>query len=475
MTDIYLTNSLTRKKEKFEPINPSKVGVYTCGPTVYDIASIGNFRTYTVSDILVRTLKFAGFDVNYVMNITDVGHLTGDNLGDSSSGEDRIEKSARKEGKSAWDIAGEYTKIFLKDFNRLNLIRPQKFPKATDHIEEQIELVKKLEEKGFTYKTADGIYFDTKVYEEKTGNEYGELSTLDEIKEGARVEKNPEKKNERDFALWKFSPKDEKRQMEWDSPWGKGFPGWHVECSAMSMKYLGESFDIHLGGEDLRQTHHPNEIAQSEGATGKPFVRYWLHAAFLQVEGKRMGKSLGNFYSVEDVVERGFEPLSLRYLYLTAHYRDPLNFTWDSLKAAEKALDNLRRQILAAKSEKTRTTLSSEKDEKLNNYRKDFIEAIYDDLDTPKAIAVVWEVVKSNIPGRDKYELLLTFDEILGLGLEEVEERIVKVPEEIKGLLKKREDLRKEGKFEESDKIRKEIEKEGFVIEDTSEGPQIKK
>lgn len=473
--DIYLQNSLTRKKEKFEPINPSNVGVYTCGPTVYDYASIGNFRTYTSADILVRVLKYAEYELNYVMNITDVGHLTGDNVGDADTGEDRVEKTARKEGKSAWDIAKMYTEAFLEDFESLNLIKPNTFPKATEHIQEQIDLVKALEEKGFTYKTSDGIYFDTVVYEEKTGKKYGELSTLDERKEGARVEKNPEKKDKRDFALWKFSKEGEERQMEWESPWGVGFPGWHIECSAMSMKYLGESFDIHMGGEDLRQTHHPNEIVQSEGATGKPFVKYWLHAAFLQVEGKRMGKSLGNFLTVEDVKKRGFEPLALRYLYLTAHYRDPLNFTWEGLKAAASALENLRMQALAAKAEKARTVLSKEKDEKIAGYRKRFVEKIYDDLDTPKALAVLWEAVKSNIPGPDKYDLIVDFDEVLGLGLREIKEEKLEVPQGVRELLEKREALRKEDKFKEADEVRRGIEKEGFVVEDTPEGPRLKK
>lgn len=475
MADIYLTNSLSRKKEKFEPINPPNVGVYTCGPTVYDYASIGNFRTYTSADILVRTLKHAGYGVNYVMNITDVGHLTGDNLGDASKGEDRVEKSARKLGKSAGDIAKMYTEAFLKDFESLNLLKPDTFPKATDHLGEQIDLIKSLEEKGFTYKTSDGIYFDTKVYEEKTGKKYGELSTLDEIKEGARVEKNPEKKNKRDFALWKFSKKDENRQMEWESPWGVGFPGWHIECSAMSMKYLGESFDIHMGGEDLRQTHHPNEIAQSEASTGKTFVKYWLHAAFLTVEGQRMGKSLGNFLTVGDIEEKGFDPLSLRYLYLTANYKDPLNFTWGGLDAAQKALRNLRAQALSTKAQKTRTLLSKEKEEKISKYTKEFFEAVYDDLNTPKAVATLWEAVKSNIPGSDKYDLLLSFDEVLGLGLRELEEERFEVPEKVEKLLKKRRELRKKNEFKKADEVRGQIEEEGFVIEDTPEGPRLRK
>lgn len=475
MADIYLYNSLSREKEKFEPINPPKVGVYACGPTVYDYLQIGNLRTFTSADILVRTLEYAGYEVNYVMNITDVGHLTGDNLGDASEGEDRIEKSARKKGESAWDIAEKYTKAFMHDIERLNFKKPDVLPKATDHIEEQINLVKDLEGKGFTYKTSDGIYFDTQAYEEKTGNKYGELSTLDEIREGVRVEKNPEKKNKRDFALWKFSDKEEKRQMEWDSPWGVGFPGWHIECSAMSMKYLGKTFDIHIGGEDLRQTHHPNEIAQSEASTGETFVNYWVHGAFLQVEGKKMGKSLGNYVTLNDLEEKGYEPLALRYLYLTAHYRDPINFTWDGLEAAQKGLNRLRMQALTAKAQKTRTVLSKEKEEKMSGFREEFLKAVYDDLNTPRALAVLWEAVKSNIPGPDKYDLMITFDEILGLGLREIKEESLEIPEEVESLLEKREEYRKAEEFEKADDVRKEIEKKGYEIEDTSKGPRLKK
>jgi cysteinyl-tRNA synthetase len=331
------------------------------------------------------------------------------------------------------------------------------------------------EEKGFTYKTSDGIYFDTKIYEEKTGKKYGELSTLDEVLEGARVRTNPEKKNKRDFALWKFSKEGENRQMEWDSPWGVGFPGWHIECSAMSMKYLGESFDIHIGGEDLRQTHHPNEIAQSEASTGKPFVKYWLHGAFLKVEGQRMAKSLGNFLTVEDIKEKGFDPLALRYLYLTANYKDTLNFTWGGLKAAQNALNKLRDQTLSFKDQTKRTTLSKEKEEKINKFRQEFTKAIFDDLNTPQAIAVLWEAVKSNIPTIDKYDLIITFDEVFGLGLRDIREQKVEIPEDVKKLLRERESLRNQNKFEESDKVREKIEKKGFTIEDTAKGPRLKK
>ncbi|MGH9858235.1 MAG: cysteine--tRNA ligase, partial [Acidobacteriota bacterium] len=337
---LKLYNSLSRKNEDFKPIHPLQVGMYTCGPTVYSFAHIGNFRTYTSADILLRVLQYNGYDVTYIMNLTDVGHLTGDNLGDADLGEDRMEKAAKKEGKTAWEVAKFYTDVFLQDYEKLNLQKPQKFAKATDHIKEQIDLVKRLEAKGFTYKTSDGIYFDTAKFPH-----YGELSNLDQIKAGARVEINIEKKNQRDFALWKFSDDDTRRQMEWKSPWGKGFPGWHIECSAMSMKYLGESFDIHTGGTDLRETHHPNEIAQAEAVTGKQFVKYWMHGAFILVNGERMSKSKGNLYTLYDLEKENYDALALRYLYLQTHYRQEMNFSFQSLDAAQNAFKKLVMEI----------------------------------------------------------------------------------------------------------------------------------
>lgn len=466
MADIYLTNSLTRTKEKFIPLKSTEVGMYTCGPTVYNYATIGNFRTYEMADLLLRTLKFNGYKVDYIMNLTDVGHLTGDNLGDADTGEDRMVKEAEKERKTAWEIASEYTDAFLSDFHKLDLLDPTKFVKATDHIEEQISLVKTLEEKGLTYKTSDGIYFDTVAYEKNTGYKYGELSNLDQIKEGARVEINPEKKNPRDFALWKFSPEGVKRDMEWDSPWGVGFPGWHVECSAMSMKYLGNTFDIHTGGEDLKSTHHPNEIAQSQGATGKKFVDYWVHGAFLTIDGGRMGKSLGNAYTISDIEKKGFSALDLRYFYLSGKYNEPLNFTWEALTASHNSLEKLKAQAVSLRSQDDRSALSPEKDAKITQYRNDFLMAINDDLNTPKALAAVWSMLGSNIPSADKYDLLMNFDEILGLKLSEVTFSKVQIPNDIQELIQKREGLRKEGKFDEADKIRDQIISRGFNIGD---------
>lgn len=421
-----LYNSLSRTVEEVLPREHGKIGMYTCGPTVYSTPTIGNFRTYTLSDILSRSLRYLGYEVKHVMNLTDVGHLTGDNEGDASQGEDRLEKAAKKEGKTAWEISEGYAKEFFEHMGQLGIKMPEVVCKATDHIPEQIMMVKALESNGLTYKIADGIYFDVLAYE-KMGKKYGELSTLDQIKFGARLEPNPEKKDPRDFALWKFSPPSAgsgqtgaKRDMEWESPWGIGFPGWHIECSAMSTKYLGDQFDIHVGGEDLRSTHHPNEIAQAEGATGKkPFVTTWVHGAFLLVDGGRMGKSLGNAYTVADIESRGYEALALRYFYLTGHYRKQLNFTWEALSGANTALLKLRKMYhgFLADSEQ-RTVLSEEKMAQIEKYQAEFRSAIENDLAMPKALATIWGMVKSNIPNYDKAELLLEWDQVLGLGVD---------------------------------------------------------
>jgi cysteinyl-tRNA synthetase len=467
-------NSITRQVEEFKPLKESgEVGVYTCGPTVYSFVTIGNWRTYTLGDLVVRTLGYLGYKPKYVMNITDVGHLTGDNLGDADTGEDRLEKAAKKEGKTAWDVANFYTDDFLRGFEKLGLIKPEVFCKATDHIPEQIAMVQAIEKAGFAYKIDDGIYFDTKAYETK-GNRYGELSTLDEIKAGARVEENKQKRDPRDFALWKFSPKDEKRQMEWESPWGVGFPGWHIECSAMSTKYLGDQFDVHIGGEDLRSTHHPNEIAQAEAATGKkPFVKYWLHGAFLQVDNGRMGKSLGNAYTISDVEAKGYSALDLRYFYLTGHYRKPLNFTWEALAAAKEALRGLRELVARSKAQTERSMLSDEKLQKVDDFRAQFKAALEDDLNMPQALAVAWSMLKSNIPSEDKFDLAREFDSVLSLDLERIES--LEVPEDIKKQLSLRDELRAKGDYVKADEVRNVVENAGYVVEDTPQGSVAKK
>jgi len=410
------------------------------------------------------------------MNITDVGHLTGDNLGDADTGEDRLEKAALREGKTAWDIARFYTDDFLDGLDKLHIKLPHHLTKATDHIAEQIALTQEIEKKGFAYQITDGVYFDTKKYEE-AGNSYGELSTLDHIKEGARVEANPEKKDPRDFALWKFSPPDTNRHMEWDSPWGKGFPGWHIECSAMSMKYLGPQFDLHLGGEDLRSTHHPNEIAQAEAATGlKPFVKVWIHGAFLTVDGKRMGKSLGNAYTLDDLLEKGFSPMSLRYFYLTGHYRKQLNFTWEGLGAAQAAVNKLKNHMKDFRDEKERVSLSDEKLKKVDDYRQRFKEALENDLQMPQALVILWEVVKSNIPGTDKYDLIREMDEVLGLDIgNESTITEIPIPDNIMSLIEERHQLRTAGDYQKADEVRVKIETLGYDVLDSPDGTSVKR
>ncbi len=461
--DIFLTNSLTRKKKKFEAINPPDVGIYTCGMTVYDYAHIGHGRKYVMDDILKRVLKANGYKVKHVQNVTDVGHL----VSDADEGEDKLEKGAVKQGKTVWEVAEFFTKNFYESMDKLNIIRPDIICKATDHIKEQIELVQRLVDKGFAYDTPEAVYFDIAKFP-RYGEAFGQKLEEKKVAVRSEVKTGEYKKNPADFALWfKRVGRFENHTMHWSSPWGDGFPGWHIECSAMSIKYLGDQIDIHTGGEDHLSVHHPNEIAQSEAATGKvPFVKYWLHTAFLMVDGKKMSKSLKNFYTVQDVVKKGFDPLALRYLYLGAHYRDPLNFTWDSLGASQTALLKLKSQVVNLKSQNNRTILSEDKQSKIDEYRDKFMGAINDDLNTSEALAVLWEMLGSNIPSADKYDLAMNFDEILGLNLGEM--KIVEIPENIKNLIKEREKLRSEGKYAEADKIRRQIQKLGFSVSDKS-------
>jgi cysteinyl-tRNA synthetase len=450
-------NSLSRKIEEFKPRHDDLVTMYCCGPTVYTSVSIGNFRTYFLADLVNRTLGLNGYKVHYVMNITDVGHLTGDNEGDADQGEDKLEKSAVKEGRSAREIAEFYTKDFLRQYDKLNLKRPIKFTKATEYIDKQIQLVGTLEDKGYTYRTSDGIYFDTSKFEK-----YGQLSglSIENIKEGARVEPNPEKKNPTDFALWKFSPSDVRRQQEWDSPWGRGYPGWHLECSAMSLSELGETIDIHIGGEDLKMIHHQNEIAQSECSTGKEFVKYWIHGAFLQVEGGRMGRSLGNAYLISDLEEKGYDPMVLRYFYMTAHYRSPLNFTWEALQNAQNSLNKL--YDLAS-------GLKPEKDGKVSEkYMGRFKDKINDDFNAPEALAVMWEMLKNSISEASRLATIVKMDEVLGLRLDE---RVgYEIPQKITDMAKTRLEYRKNGIWDKADVLRKQIAEAGFILDDLPDG-----
>jgi len=459
--EVKLYNTLTRQKEEFKPIKPGFVGIYSCGPTVYWYQHIGCLRAYIFADILKKTLIYNSYQVKHVINVTDVGHLTSD----ADTGEDKMEKAAEKEGKTASEIANYYWQIFREDFKKLNISEPDIWCKATEHIKEQIELIKKLEEKGYTYKTSDGIYFDTSKLKD-----YGKLAGLQKegLQAGTRVEMK-EKRNSTDFALWKFSPSassgQAKRQQEWESPWGIGFPGWHIECSAMSMKYLGEHFDIHTGGEEHIAVHHTNEIAQSEAATGKKFVNYWLHLRWLLLKGGKMSKSKGEIYTISELEKLGFQPLSYRYLCLTAHYRSPLAFDLESLTAAQNALNNLY-QIVGNFPKPT--TPIKEVEEK-------FLEVVNDDLNTPKALAIVWDLLKEKYPDEQKMATLLKFDRILGLNLDKIKNTPIEIPEEVNILVKERGKLREQKKWSEADQIRQKIEDLGFVVEDTEQGPIVKK
>ncbi len=470
---IHFYNTLSKEKEVFTPLK-EEVRMYSCGPTVYERAHIGNMRSYLLSDLVRRTLEYNGYNVKQVINITDVGHLTGDNEGDADTGEDRQEKAAKLSGESAQDIAEKYTSLFKEDIKKLNLkTEGTQFPKATDYIAEQIAMVETLMEIGHAYKIDDGIYFDTSVFKN-----YGQLGGIDtqELEEGARVEKNEQKKNPSDFALWKFS--QEKRQQEWESPWGVGFPGWHIECSAMSRALLGRQVDIHTGGIDHIPIHHNNEIAQSESINKKKFVNYWMHNAFINIEGRRMGKSLGNLLTLDQIIDRGFSPLSYRYWLMTAHYKTPVNFTWDALEGSHTALKKLHRYFVDELSLKSGEIDSSYK-EKFNGY-------INDDLDTPKAIALLWSLVKDDsITPENKRATLLNFDTVLGLGLSESDKSLDKllhgtaakleVPEEIQELIVEREEARESKDFEKADSLRDLIEKAGYKIEDSEEGPELSK
>ncbi len=457
MEKLKLYNTLTREKQEFISIKNGFVGLYTCGPTVYNYAHIGNLRTYIFEDILKRVLMYNSYKIKHVMNITDVGHLTGDR----DMGEDKLEKSANLEKKSAWDIAKFYTNEFKKNLKDLNIIEPNVWCKATDNIKEQIKLVQILEKKGFTYKTNDGIYFDTSRFPD-----YNKLShqKLENLQEGARVEKNDEKRNPTDFALWKFSPKNEKRQMEWKSPWGVGFPGWHAECSAMSMKYLGKYLDIHCGGIDHVNIHHTNEIAQSESTTGKPFFNFWIHGEFLNISnGEKMAKSEGNFLRLQSLIDKGINPLAFRYLCLMTHYRKPLNFFWGALEAAQNGLNSLENSI---------RDLGTFKGNINKEYKNKFLEVVNNDLNTPQAISVLQEVLKSKLENKDKLATILDFDKVLGLHLENIEQ--FRANAEIEDLAKERQKARQEKDWNKADEIRKKIENLGWEIEDWERGYILK-
>jgi len=492
---LKLYNTLTRKKQIFKPLHNKKVGLYTCGPTVYSYAHLGNLKTYIFEDVLKRVLIYNGYHVNHVMNLTDVGHLTSD----ADTGEDKIEKEAKKEKKSAWEIADFYTQAFFKDIQKLNILKPDVIAKATDYIDEDISLIKELEKKGFTYRTSDGIYFDTsklKDYGKLTGMNFEKLNKM--LKAGSRVEFSPEKKHITDFSLWKFSPKNVKRQMEWSSPWGIGFPGWHIECAVINLKFLAQAFkgnkflpkkaqtiDIHCGGIDHISIHHTNEIAQVEATTHKKFVNFWLHGEFLKLPRARMGKSEGNAILISNLEKNDFSPLAYRYLVLNSHYRTPLEFSYEALGSSQNSLNNLYDFMydclwFSQKQKNARKRVIN-----FQKYQTEFKGAINDDLNTPQALAILWNLSKEyyqttknpklwgKINFRNVYKLILDFDKILGLGFDKI--KITPLPQSIQQLIQKREQVRQDKNFTKADTLRQQIENLGFKIEDTVWGPKVKK
>jgi cysteinyl-tRNA synthetase len=463
MARLRLYDTYTRTQREFEPLEspppgqPAEVRLYTCGLTVYDYAHIGNLRSYIFEDILRRALEFNGYRVKHVMNITDVGHLTSD----ADTGEDKMEKGSRRTGKTAWEIAEYYTRVFKEDLELLNIEEPTIWCKATDHIPEQIAFIQCIETKGYTYRTSDGIYFDTSKLDD-----YGYLARLDieGLQAGARIEVG-EKRNPTDFALWKFSPPGQQRQMEWDSPWGVGFPGWHIECSAMSARYLGPYFDIHCGGEDHIPVHHTNEIAQTEAFYGTRLSNFWMHGYWLLMDEAKMSKSAGGFIRLQTLNERGYDPLAYRFLCLGALYRAKLNFNWESMDGAATALDRLRSAVYDW----------GEPGEADEAFIEKFTEQVNEDLNMPRALAVTWDLVKSSLPPAVKKATILVFDRVLGLRLGEWQPKEEVVPAEILNLLEQRQMARKEKRWADADALRAQVTEAGYEIMDTPQGPQVKR
>jgi cysteinyl-tRNA synthetase len=460
MAALALYDNYTRTLRPFEPLRAGgEVGLYTCGPTVYDYQHIGNFRTFLFEDVLRRSLAWFGYRVNHVMNITDVGHLTSD----ADTGEDKMEKGSRRTGKTAWEIAQLYTDAFLADMRALNVLPPTVLCRATDHIAEQIAFIADIERNGYAYKTADGVYFDTSKQAD-----YGYLARLDKkgLEAGRRVELG-DKKSATDFALWKFSAPGERRQMEWPSPWGTGFPGWHIECSAMAQKYLGDYFDIHCGGEDHIPVHHTNEIAQTEARVGTRLANFWLHGYFLLSNDAKMAKSAGEFLRLKALTDRGYDPLAYRYLCLTGHYRTQLNFTWDALDAAATGLGRLRTGFHALPADPV-----AQPDAPL---LARFAAEIGDDLNLPRALAVAWEALRGDLPPAVKRATLARFDTVFGLGLAEWQPVEDVAPAAVQALAEARLAARKAKQWAESDRLRGELHATGWEMEDRADGFALKR
>ena len=459
---LKLYNTLTRKKEEFVPIKKGTVKMYSCGPTVYNYAHIGNMRAYIFMDTLRKVLKYNGYKVKHVMNITDVGHL----VSDADEGEDKMAKTARIENRSVYEIAKEYTDAFMKDIKALNIDTPEHIAKATEHIREMEIYVNDIVKNGYAYETSKGVYFDTS----KLPN-YGKMlsnNNIDDLKAGARVEVDTEKRNPQDFALWIKAPKE--HIMKWNSKWGLCYPGWHIECSAMSRKYLGDKFDIHTGGVDHIPIHHENEIAQSIGATGHNLANYWMHVEFLLIDGGKMSKSLGNVYTLNDLKAKGIDALSYRYFTYSSHYRNKLNFTWDAIKSAKNSLNKLRDMIALHKDVNKKIDKNI-----ISKYEEQFLDAINDDMNMPVAISIVWEIAKEKEKSNDFYELIKKFDSVLSLDLDKNDKEDINIPEDIKLILNERKDARKNKDFAKSDELRDKLKELGYIVKDTKDGQIIEK
>jgi cysteinyl-tRNA synthetase len=464
--DLMVWNTMGRELQKFEPIEPGRVGLYCCGPTVYDFAHIGNLRTYLFEDFLRRTLEYFGYSVRHVMNVTDVGHLTGD----TDEGEDKMLKGAREKGRSVWDIAEFYTRAFFNDFQLLRCQMPSVICRATEHIQDMIDLISRIEKKGFTYVAGGNVYFDISKFPD-----YGKLALLDQqdLRAGARIAVDEGKKNPADFALWFTRSKFEHQAMLWDSPWGRGYPGWHIECSAMSMKYLGEHFDIHCGGADHPPVHHTNEIAQSEAATGARWVNYWLHGEWLLMETEKMAKSAGNFTTLRTLTDRGFHPLDYRYFCLGAHYRTQLAFSWESLRSARAGRKGLEEKVLQFRG--LSGGEAAEPRGRAAEYLHDFDTHAADDLNVPRCLADLWTLLRDpSVPAAEKLGCAFQMDRILGLNLEGAQAREVEMDEQTRALVEQREAARKARDYRRADEIRALLLTKGIEVQDTPKGPKVR-